>query len=139
MAMQVSEGMSAIVLSIGPGHTVREAAAAMNAKGVGAAVVLDPDGQGPGLITERDVLRAVGRGLDPDAELVASHLSTNLTYAAPDWSLEHAAEVMVRKGFRHLVVVEHGEIAGIVSMRDIVRCWTTEGAACEVPAATAAG
>ena len=133
--MQVHEGMSAIVLTIGPGHTIRNAAAAMHAKQVGAAVVLDPDAPGPGLITERDVLRAIARGLDPDTERVSEHLSTNLTFAAPDWSLEHAAEVMVRMGFRHLVVVEHGEIAGIVSMRDIVRCWTTEGAACEVPSA----
>jgi CBS domain-containing protein len=91
------------------------------------------------LITERDILRVIGRGLSADAERVASHLSANLTFAAPDWSLEHAAEVMVRKGFRHLVVVEHGEIGGIVSMRDIVRCWTSEGAACEVPGGAAVG
>jgi len=135
--MQVSEGMSAVVLTIGPGHTIREAASAMNIRGVGAAVVHDPDAHGPGLITERDVLRVIGRGLDPDTELVAAHLSANLTFAAPDWSLEQAAETMVRKGFRHLAVIDHGELAGIVSMRDIVRCWTTEGASCEVPAAVA--
>jgi CBS domain-containing protein len=136
--MQVCEGMSPIVLTIRPGHSIREAAAAMHAKGVGAAVVLDPDAPGPGLITERDVLRVIGSGLDPDSELVASHLSANLTFAAPDWSLEHAAETMVRKGFRHLAVIDHGELAGIVSMRDIVRCWTTEGAACDVPLGAAA-
>ena len=135
--MHVSEGMSQVVLTIGPGHTVREAATAMTSKGVGAAVVLDPDAPGPGLITERDILRVIGRGLDPDAELVASHLSSNLTFASPDWSLEHAAETMVRKGFRHLAVIDHGELAGIVSMRDIVRVWTTEGASCEVPASVA--
>src|SRR5882757_8445856 len=100
--MQVSEGMSQVVLTIGPGHTVREAAAAMTSRNVGAAVVLDPDAPGPGLITERDVLGVIGRGLDPDAELVSSHLSTHLTFASPDWSLEKAAETMVRRGFRHL-------------------------------------
>jgi CBS domain-containing protein len=136
-AMQVSEGMSQVVLTIGPGHTVREAAAAMTTKGVGAAVVLDPEAHGPGLLTERDVLRVIGRGLDPDVEVVASHLSANLTFAAPDWSLEQAAETMVRRGFRHLAVIDRGELAGIVSMRDIVRCWTTEGAACDVPAGVA--
>jgi CBS domain-containing protein len=135
--MQVSEGMSQVVLTIGPGHTVREAAAAMTSKNVGAAVVLDPDAPGPGLITERDVLRVIGRGLDPDTELVSSHLSTNLTFASPDWSLEKAAETMVRRGFRHLAVIDHGELAGIVSMRDIVRVWTTEGASCEVPVSVA--
>jgi CBS domain-containing protein len=135
--MQVREGMSAEVLTIGPGHTLREASAAMCRRNVGAAVVLDPDGQGPGVITERDVLLAIGSGQDPDKELVADHLTSNLTFAAPDWSLEQAAAAMVRGRFRHLVVVERGELAGILSMRDIVRSWTDDGASCEVPEAVA--
>ena len=81
-------------------------------RNVGAAVVLDPDAPGPGVITERDILRAVGAGEDPDRELVADHLTSNLTFASPDWSLEQAAAAMVRGGFRHLVVVERGELAG---------------------------
>jgi CBS domain-containing protein len=136
--MQVSDGMSAIVLSIGPSHTVREAAAAMSSRHVGAAVVLDPDAPGPGMITERDILRAVGAGLDPDRELVSDHLSANLTFASPDWSLEQAAATMVRGRFRHLVVVDGSELVGILSMRDIVRVWTGDGASCEVPADAAA-
>jgi CBS domain-containing protein len=135
--MQVREGMTDIVLTLGPGHTVREAAEAMYRRGVGAAVVLDPDAPGPGLITERDILRALGNGLDPDRELVGDHLTASLTFAAPDWSLERAAEAMIRGGFRHLVVVEAGAIVGILSMRDIVRCWTMDGASCEVPSAAA--
>jgi CBS domain-containing protein len=135
--MQVREGMSETVLTIGPQHTLREAAEAMCRRNVGAAVVLDPDGQGPGVITERDILRAVGAGEDPDRELVAEHLTTNLTFASPDWSLEQAAAAMVRGRFRHLVVVNGGELAGILSMRDIVRCWTGDGASCEVPASEA--
>jgi CBS domain-containing protein len=132
--MQVREGMSETVLTIGPQHTLREAAAAMCRRNVGAAVVLDPDAPGPGVITERDILRAVGSGEDPDRELVAEHLTTTLTFASPDWSLEQAAAAMVRGRFRHLVVVNGGELAGILSMRDIVRCWTGDGASCEVPA-----
>ncbi len=132
--MQVREGMSATVLTIGPRHTLRAAADAMCRRNVGAAVVLDPEAPGPGVITERDILRAVGFGKDPDQELVADHLTPELTFAAPDWSLEHAATAMVRGGFRHLVVVDGGELAGILSMRDIVRCWTQEGATSEVPA-----
>ena len=54
--MQVREGMSTVVLTVGPGHTLREASAAMSERRVGAAVVHDPDGMGPGIITERDVL-----------------------------------------------------------------------------------
>jgi CBS domain-containing protein len=96
-------------------------------------VVIDGDQPGPGIITERDLLESLGQGQDPDRELVADHLSANLTFAASDWSLERAAEAMVRGGFRHLVVMEGGETAGILSMRDIVRCWTRDGATCDVP------
>jgi CBS domain-containing protein len=134
--VQVRNGMSSVVLTVGPHHTLREAARAMSEREVGAAIVVDPDSPGPGIFTERDLLDSLGRGQDPDTERVNDHLSSGLTFAAPDWSLEHAAEEMVRGGFRHLIVVDGGELAGIVSMRDIVRCWVTEGATSEMPAAS---
>jgi CBS domain-containing protein len=133
--MHVRQGMSETVLTIGPRHTLRDAAEAMCRRNVGAAIVLDPESPGPGVITERDILRAIGSGEDPDRELVADHLTSDLTFASPDWSLERAAATMVRGRFRHLVVVEGGELAGVLSMRDIVRCWTQDGASCEIPAA----
>ena len=136
--MQVSEGMSSLTLTVGPGHTLRDAARAMAGKHVGAAVVIDPDQPGPGIITERDILESIAAGQDPDRENVADHLSSNLTFAAPDWSLERAAEAMVRGGFRHLVVMDGGETAGVLSMRDIVRCWTGAGASCDVPVGASA-
>jgi CBS domain-containing protein len=132
--MQVSEGMSSLTLTVGPSHTLRAAASAMASKKVGAAVVIDPDQPGPGIITERDLLESLAAGQDPDTERVADHLSQNLTFAAPDWSLERAAAAMVRGGFRHLVVMDGAECAGVLSMRDIVRCWTDDGATCDVPA-----
>ncbi|HEV3054631.1 MAG TPA: CBS domain-containing protein [Solirubrobacteraceae bacterium] len=135
--MQVREGMSEIVLTVGPGHTLREAAAAMVRRHVGAAVVVDPDAPGPGVVTERDILLSVAQGEDPDTELVANHLTSTLTFAAPDWSLEEAAAAMIRGRFRHLIVVERGELVGVLSMRDIVRVWTGDGASCEVPASAA--
>jgi CBS domain-containing protein len=135
--MQVSDGMSRVVLTIGPGHSLRDAARQMAERKVGAAVVLDPEQPGPGILTERDLLESIGGGQDPDSERVADHLSANLTFAAPDWSLERAAEAMVRGGFRHLVVVDGGETVGVLSMRDIVRCWTMDGATCDVPEGTA--
>ena len=131
--MQVREGMSETVLTIGPRHTLRDAAAAMFRRNVGAAVVIDPEAPGPGVITERDILKAIGSGDDPDRELVSDHLTSDLTFASPYWSLERAAAAMVRGGFRHLVVVDGGELAGILSMRDIVRCWTEDGATSDVP------
>jgi CBS domain-containing protein len=130
--MQVRTGMSNVVLTVNPGHTLRDAARAMAERGVGAAVVIDPDQPGPGIITERDMLASLGAGQNPDTERVADHLSSGLTFASPDWSLERAAEAMVRGGFRHLVVVDGGETVGVLSMRDIVRCWTDDGASCDV-------
>jgi CBS domain-containing protein len=131
--MQVRDGMSTLVLTVGPGHTLREAATLMADRRVGAAVVMDPEAQGTGIFTERDLLESLGSGQDPDTEKVADHLTSSLVYAAPDWSLEEAAVAMVRGGFRHLVVLEGGQVTGIVSMRDIVRCWTEDGAVCDVP------
>ena len=131
--MRVRDGMSETVLSVGPDHTLREAARLMSGRRVGAAVVLDPEGQGPGIITERDVLDAVGAGQDPNTERVRDHLTADVVYASPDWSLEEAAVAMVRGRFRHLIVTEGGEIAGVLSVRDIVRCWTDDGAICDVP------
>ncbi len=131
--MLVTDAMTEVVLSVGPGHTLRQAAEAMWARRVGAALVVDPEAQGPGMITERDILRAIALGQDPDSERVADHLTARLTFASPDWSLEEAAATMVRGGFRHLVVVDGADIGGILSMRDIVRVWSGEGASCDVP------
>ena len=130
--MQVRDGMSRDVLSLGPHHTLRQASAQMAARHVGAAVVHDPEGDGIGILTERDVLEALGAGQDPDDERVGDHLTGELVFATPAWTLEQAAEAMVRGGFRHLVVVDGGETVGVLSMRDIVRCWTGDGASCEV-------
>ena len=131
--MHVREGMSTLVLTVGPGHTLRQAAAQMADRGVGAAVVLDPDAMGPGILTERDILISIGKGEDPDTERVADHLTSELVFASPEWSLEQAAVAMVRGGFRHLVVIDGGQTAGILSVRDIVRKWTDDGASCEIP------
>jgi CBS domain-containing protein len=137
--MQVREGMSPTVLMVGPAHTLRAVARLMARREVGAAVVIDPDGPGPGIITERDILASLGAEQDPDVELVADHLTRDVVFAAPDWSLEEAAAAMVRGGFRHLIVLERGETIGILSVRDVVRCWTEDGAICAVPASAAVG
>jgi CBS domain-containing protein len=126
--MHVKDGMSSVVLTVGPGHTVREAARLMAERNVGAAVVMDPDSPGPGIITERDVLQSVAAGQSSDSELVGDHLTGDAIVASPDWSLEQAAEAMLDGGFRHLLVMSGGDLTGVLSMRDIVRCWAREGA-----------
>ena len=122
--MKVRDGMSTMVLTIGPTHSLRQAARMMSARGVGAAVVVDPEHAGVGILTERDLLNSIAAGEDPDAEMAAHHRTEDLVYAAPEWTLEAAAEAMIGGGFRHLVVVDGHEVAGLLSMRDIVRCWT---------------
>jgi CBS domain-containing protein len=125
--MNVREAMSPQVLTIGPHHTLREASRRMAERKVGAAVVVDPDGEGAGILTERDVLRSVANGEDPDVEHAADHLTPDIVYAAPDWGLDQAAAAMLAGGFRHLVVLEGSEVVGILSVRDIVRLWTVTG------------
>jgi CBS domain-containing protein len=126
--MQVREGMSDVVLTVGPSHTLRDAATMMAEKGVGAALVADDETPVPCILTERDILLSLGNGEDPDSERVAGHMSDTVIAASPDWSLEHAAAEMSRRGIRHLVVYDGPELVGVLSMRDIVRVWTSEGA-----------
>lgn len=132
--MKVEDGMSTQVLMIGPAHTLREAARMMAARQVGAAVVVNPDHAGVGILTERDILVSVGSGESPDAEFAGEHCTQDLVFAARNWTMEDAAAAMVRGGFRHLVVVEGQEVVGLLSMRDIVRCW----AAARIPAQASA-
>ncbi|SNQ45710.1 conserved hypothetical protein [Frankia canadensis] len=124
--VRVSEGMSSLVLMIGPGHTLRQAARLMAARKVGAAVVHDADSQGYGILTERDILRSVAAGQDPDVEVAGEHLTRDVVFADPAWSLDEAAAAMLRGEFRHLVVTSGGGVAGILSMRDVVRCWSDQ-------------
>ena len=130
--MQVKDGMSEVSLTVGPSHTLREAATMMVEKGTGAALVSDAESPTPGIVTERDLLISIGGGEDPDVELVGEHMSERVIAAAPDWSLEHAAAEMSRRNVRHLVVFDAGELVGILSMRDIVRVWTSAGATSEM-------
>lgn len=125
--MQVRDGMNREIVTVGPDHTLREAARRMTRAEVGAAVVIDPDGMGPSILTERDLLYSSGSDEDPDSERVRDHMTQRLTYAPADASLERAAEKMVRHRFRHVVVLDGSEVVGILSMRDIVRCWTQGG------------
>lgn len=126
--MLVRDGMSEVVLTVGPGHTLREAARMMAEKGTGAALVSDDETPVPRIVTERDVLLSLGAGEDPDIERVGEHMSDSVIAASPDWSLERAAAEMSRRGIRHLVVYDGPELVGVLSMRDIVRVWTSDGA-----------
>jgi len=121
--MFVRDAMTKPILVVGPEHTLRQAAQLMAARRVGSAIVLDPEGAGVGILTERDLLYAIGAGKDPDVEVANGHITWEVVYARPDWSLEEAAMAMARGGFRHLVVLDEDEVLGIISVRDIMRVW----------------
>ena len=121
--MKVREAMTEHVLTITPGRTLRDAARFMTEHTVGAAVIMDPEQPGPGIITERDIVRSLGNGEDPDSATVRDHLTSRATFADADWDLQEAADAMDRGGFRHLVVVQDGAVVGIISMRDLIRVW----------------
>jgi CBS domain-containing protein len=135
--MYVRDAMSTVVLTVGPEHTLRDAARRMTERSVGAAVVIDEEQGGPGIITERDILCSVGSGETPDEERVREHLTADVILATPDWSLEQAASEMVHGGFRHIIVVDGADVVGILSMRDIVRSWTADAATSELASGAA--
>jgi CBS domain-containing protein len=134
--MHVRDAMSKAVLIVGPEHTLRQTASLMSARRVGSAVVVDPESEGVGIITERDILNALGNGLEPDTERTSAHLTWDVVYAGATWTLEEAASAMVRGGFRHLVVLDGDEVLGIISVRDIIRVWSNRATAASEPAAT---
>ncbi|MEU1231854.1 CBS domain-containing protein [Streptomyces sp. NPDC005828] len=121
--MLVRDAMSTVVLTIGPAHTLRQAARLMAARRVGACVVLDGDAGGLGILTERDILNSIARDQDPDHETADAHTTRDVVFAAPTWTLTEAAEAMTHGGFRHLVVLDDRGPVGMVSVRDIIRCW----------------
>ncbi|MER6213323.1 CBS domain-containing protein [Streptomyces sp. NPDC001272] len=121
--MLVRDAMSTVILTLGPTHTLRQAACLMSGRRVGAAVVLDPDHSGVGILTERDILNSIGAGHDPDRESVGAHTTNNVVFCTPEATVEEAAEAMAIGGFRHLIVLEDGGPVGIVSVRDVIRSW----------------
>ena len=124
--MKVRDAMTSSVVTVGSGHTLRQASEVMSERNIGSVVIIDPDSNGPGILTERDIVRAVAKGRDLDAATTSDFLTAEATFAAPDWTVEEASEAMRRGGFRHLVVVDGGEVLGMLSMRDIVRAWAPE-------------
>ena len=119
--MRVKDAMSPISAIVGPEHTLRQAATRMVQHRTGAAVVLDGSLPGPAVVTERDLLRAVAAGGDPETVTVEEHMTEQVVTAAPDWPIGQAAGVMIKHGVRHVLVFDGSELAGIISMRDVVR------------------
>jgi CBS domain-containing protein len=114
------------ILTVRPDSAISEAARRMHERGVGSAVVVFEDGV-PGIITERDVLRAVGEGKDPKVAKVEEYMTSKAVGVNMGWHVTDAARTMIERGFRHLVVLDGaGEVAGMLSIRDMMRAMLEE-------------
>jgi len=108
------------VLTLDAATTLASAAEQLCARGVGSAVVPDPDGP-PAIFTERDLLRAIAEGSDPGVTPLSTYMTANAVTVTVSWEVVDAARRMIQGGFRHLVVTDDsGQVVGIVSIRDMV-------------------
>jgi CBS domain-containing protein len=118
--MQLTDVMSTNLISVSPETRIGEAARKMVDSDVGAAIVLAPGDKLVGVITERDLMRCVSEGTEPNTP-VSDHMTRHVLTAAPTTELAEAMALMVDGHFRHLPVVnEGGNVIGLASMRDLM-------------------
>lgn len=115
----VDRHMSRDLLTVEAGLPVVAVAQRMAERNVGAVLVLEA-GRLAGIMTERDLMRAVARGLRDDA-VVGECMTSDPETIAPDDTIEHAAVMMIHGGYRHLPVVDGDDVVGVLSIRDLVQ------------------
>jgi len=113
--------MSKDLVTVAPTATVAEAAAVMSARHVGSAIVLDGSESLAGIFTERDILHALGSDFDAAAHTVQEWMSKDPATIDAEASVAVAIDLMLERGFRHLPVLDGGELVGVVSLRDLSR------------------
>jgi CBS domain-containing protein len=116
--MEIRDLVVRDLVTVGPTHTLAQAAKLMGAKRVGSAIVLTDES--PGILSERDVLRAVADGADPTVATVGDYMTWNAIVATSEWDTMEAARTMLENGFRHLVVIDGDHEVGILSIRDLM-------------------
>ena len=116
--MEIRDLVVRDLVTVGPAHTLAQAAKLMSAKRVGSAIVLTEES--PGILSERDVLRAVAEGADPTVATVGDYMTWNAIVATSEWDTMEAARTMLEHGFRHLLVIDGDHEVGILSIRDLV-------------------
>ena len=124
MSSTVGEIMTSDVLTVEPSDTIGETAQKMVERGVSSAVVSDY-GNLVGIVTERDLTRAVAGRVHSSEARVREWMTSDPITLAPDATAEEAAKIMLDNGFRHVPIVHDGRAVGIVSIRDVAR-WSTE-------------
>ena len=122
----VGEIMTSDVLTVDPSDTIGETAQMMVERGVSSAVVSDY-GNLIGIVTERDLTRAVAGRVHTSEARVREWMTSDPITLTADASADEAAKIMLDNGFRHVPIVEEGRAVGIVSIRDVARWRTEEG------------
>jgi CBS domain-containing protein len=118
--MQLTDVMATHVVTVSPATRLGDAARRMVEADVGAAMVVDTDGELAGVITERDLMRCVSEGTDPSTP-VEQRMTRHVLTASPDTAIPEAMALMVDGHFRHLPIVnEDGHVVGVISMRDLM-------------------
>ena len=124
--MQVRDVMTQATVTESRQDSLRSAAERMWRQQTGSLLVTE-DGRLQGIITERDLLRAVAFGADPDKTTVDDAMTADVFTVPPDMQLQDAAREMAIRWIRHLPVVEGGELLGVVSMRDVTGVFAALG------------
>jgi CBS domain-containing protein len=123
--MTVRDLVAGDVIWVAPDATLRQAAELMVSSEVGS-VAVEVDGALEGILTERDMLRAVAQGADLDLDAVSKWMTEYPDSFDPEMAIEEAAEWMLATGFRHLPVVDGGEVVGVISIKDVLWAVTDE-------------
>jgi CBS domain-containing protein len=136
--MTVADALRERVVAITTDQTLEEAARIMLDRGVTALAVIDVDSRDPGIITERDLGRAMAADADPRKRVVRDFLTADVIAATCDWTLERAARTMTTGHIRHLMVVDQDKVIGILSMTEVVEAWvrSVDRGQAEVPGDT---
>jgi CBS domain-containing protein len=108
------------VVSVAPDATLGEAAREMQRRSVGSALVMHVEQGFVGIVTERDLLRAVAASRHPDQASVEEWMTADAITIGPETTRAEAAAIMQERGFRHLPVVADGRVVGVLSIRDLV-------------------
>jgi CBS domain-containing protein len=116
--MKVSEIMTKATVTDAAQDTLAEAAARMWNAQTGSLLVMEGEHM-VGILTERDVLRAIAHGMDPQQVPVKDLMRTDVITVGPQTTLKEAAKLMATKWIRHLPVVEGSKVVGILSQRDL--------------------
>jgi signal-transduction protein with cAMP-binding, CBS, and nucleotidyltransferase domain len=123
--MQVRNLMRSPVVSVGPDQSLQSAAQVMAEHGIGS-VVVEQDGQVAGILTERDVMHAAAQLGDVGRARVADHMTAPVVTASANWDVSVAAAEMNERRIRHLVVLDQGAAAGVLSVRDVMSVFLPE-------------